>query len=279
MNCVQQCHIDTFIAEPHACALPQPTLFLTPCPECVLFVCFVGLFFTQDCDCRQVPLLYSLTTLASVSGRVLSPDWTQMPGKTRGCRLERMSGPPDTQAEHSPLVPRLPDTWKPRSRPAVTYSICDPGLSRPRLFSQFSFRLSLTSKHAGFLLCTASVPLLWGGSRGVLVFCSATWPSQSYLAAAWLSHRWKKSSPSPREQGREQPWAVSTGQSPLSYHARSGPPLPPAPWPSGHWSSLACCHHLCPGLRRASQPWGHSVHIITQKPPHLVNQLFFRTPW
>lgn len=125
-----------------------------------LLVLLVYLFFTQDCNCRQVPLLYSLTTLVGVSGQVLSPDSTQRPGKTRGCWLERISGPPDAAAEHRPLVPRLPDTWKPRCRPAVTHSICDPGLSRPRLFSRFSFHLSLTLKHAGFLLYTASVPLL-----------------------------------------------------------------------------------------------------------------------
>lgn len=33
MNYVRQCHVDTFMAELHACALPRPTLFLTPCPQ------------------------------------------------------------------------------------------------------------------------------------------------------------------------------------------------------------------------------------------------------
>lgn len=112
-------------------ALPQPTLFLTLCHQC-------GVFFSpQDCNCRQVPLPYPLTTLGtlhvSVPGQVLSPDWTWRQEKIRGHWLERISGPPDTEAEHRPLVPRLPDTWKPRPRPAVTHSICNPGLSTPQL--------------------------------------------------------------------------------------------------------------------------------------------------
>lgn len=108
-------------------ALPQPTLFLTLCRQCVLF------FSLQDCNCRQVPLPYPLTTLGtlhvSVPGQVLSPDWTWRQEKIRGRWLERISGPPDTEAEHRPLAPGLPDTWKPRPRPAVTHSICNPFLS------------------------------------------------------------------------------------------------------------------------------------------------------
>lgn len=99
--------------------------------------CLFFFFPPQDCNCREVLLPYALTTLGTllmgVPGWVLSHDWTWRLGKLRGHWLERIPGPPDTQGEHRPLVPGPPDTRKHRPRPAVTHSVCNPGLSTPRL--------------------------------------------------------------------------------------------------------------------------------------------------
>lgn len=70
----------------------------------------------------------------------------------------------------------------------------------------------------------------------------------------------------------------SHGQLTINYHVRPGPPLPHAPGPSGHWSSLAFSSHFCPGLWGEPQPCVHSVHIISQGPPDQINQPSFKIP-
>lgn len=114
-----------------------PTLFLTPCPH---------ILFPQGCSCRQVSLLWPLTALGAphfcVPGCILFPQLSTEAGQDQRMLAMKNFQTPDTQAEHRPLVPRLPDTWKGRSGPTVAYSVCSPGLCTPFFFSRFSLQLS-----------------------------------------------------------------------------------------------------------------------------------------
>lgn len=57
MNCTQQCHIDTVMAEPHPCALPQPSLFSHTLYSTWAFLP------PQDCNAEMFPFCTPLQLL------------------------------------------------------------------------------------------------------------------------------------------------------------------------------------------------------------------------